>query len=430
MRRPNFSEGNGMIKTFFGAGALDTTGAFVAALIIGVLFGVALEQAGFGSSRKLTGVFYFEDMAVIKVMFSALITAMLGLAYFQAAGLIGPDELYFMPTIYGAQIIGGLIFGVGFVMGGWCPGTAAVGLASGKLDALVFFGGAVMGSIGFNELFPVVKPLYTWGSQGVVFIYQTMDLTLGSFALIFTLAAVACFWGVEFLERGRGKTPAEGRGKVLTFFSSGLVVLALGLTLFSGPPAPSTGRPGGEAELIAAVESGRDHLDPEELADRLMRGEPNLMVVDIRPAGEYQAFHIRGAVNIPLSKLAEELAPHKNRGLIVLYSNGMTHPAQARDSLFRQGFGNVYLLTDGLQGFMERCLKPVSLRSEPLTPEAAARVRAWRAYFSPAAGASAAAGPAASPRPEQLPPALPGLVAADWLANHLGQPRLKIIDLR
>ena len=355
-----------MIKTFFGSGTLETTGAFLAALIIGVLFGVALEQAGFGSSRKLTGVFYFEDMAVIKVMFSALITAMLGLAYFRAAGLIGPDELYFMPTVYGAQIIGGLIFGVGFVMGGWCPGTAAVGLASGKLDALIFLGGAMLGSIGFNELFPVIQPLYTWGDQGVVFIYQTLGLSLGSFALIFTLVAVACFWGAELLERGRGKVTPGGRSKFLASFSVGLVVLALGLTLFSGTPAPSTGRPAGEAELIAQVEGGRDHLDPEELADRLMRGEPNLRVVDIRPAGEYQVFHIRGAVNIPLSKLAEELAPHKNQGIIVLYSNGMTHPAQARDSLYRQGYGNVYLLTDGLQGFMERCLKPVSLRSEPL----------------------------------------------------------------
>ena len=408
---------------------METTGAFLAALIIGVLFGVALEQAGFGSSRKLTGVFYFEDMAVIKVMFSALITAMLGLAYFRAAGLIGPDELYFMPTVYGAQIIGGLIFGVGFVMGGWCPGTAAVGLASGKLDALIFLGGAMLGSIGFNELFPVIQPLYTWGDQGAVFIYQTLGLSLGTFALIFTLVAVACFWGAELLERGRGKVTTEGRSKFLTFFSLGLVVLALGLTRFSSPPAPSTGRPAGEAELIAQVEGGRDHLDPEELADRLMRGEANLRVVDIRPAGEYQVFHIRGAVNIPLSQLAEELAPHKNQGIIVLYSNGMTHPAQARDSLSRQGYGNVYLLTDGLQGFMERCLKPVSLRSEPLTPEAAARVRAWRAYFSPAATPAATAA-AAAPRPDQLPPALPGLVEPDWLARHLGQPWLKVIDLR
>jgi thiosulfate/3-mercaptopyruvate sulfurtransferase len=218
----------------------------------------------------------------------------------------------------------------------------------------------------------------------VVFIYQTLNLSLGSFALIFTLVAVACFWGVEFLERRRGKETAEGRSKFLTFFSLGLVVLALGLTLFSGTPAPSAGRPAGEAELIAQVEGGRDHLDPEELADRLMRGEPNLLVVDIRPAGEYQVFHIRGAVNIPLSKLAEELAPHKNQGVIVLYSNGMTHPAQARDSLSRQGYGNVYLLTDGLQGFMERCLKPVSLRSEPLTPEAAGQGLAG--LFQPGGG--------------------------------------------
>ena len=151
------------------------------------------------------------------------------------------------------------------------------------------------------------------------------------------------------------------------------------------------------------MEGGRDHLDPEELADRLMRGEPNLLVVDIRPAGEYQVFHIRGAVNIPLSKLAEELAPHKNRGMIVLYSNGMTHPAQARDSLSRQGYDNVYLLTDGLQGFMERCLKPVSLRSEPLTPEAAARVRAWRAYFSPAAARGGHRRPVAAPRRTNCP---------------------------
>jgi thiosulfate/3-mercaptopyruvate sulfurtransferase len=100
-------------------------------------------------------------------------------------------------------------------------------------------------------------------------------------------------------------------------------------------------------------------------------------------------------VNITMGKLSQELEPRKNRGIIVLYSNGMTHPAQARDSLHRQGFGNVYLLTDGLQGFMERCLKPVSLRSEPLPPEAAARIRAWRAFFITAAAAQPpGAGPA------------------------------------
>ena len=75
-----------MNRTFFGSGTLDTSGALLAAFVIGILFGLALERAGFGSSRRLTGVFYLEDMAVVKVMFTALVTAMLGLAYLLTCG--------------------------------------------------------------------------------------------------------------------------------------------------------------------------------------------------------------------------------------------------------------------------------------------------------------------------------------------------------
>ncbi len=136
-----------MIRTFFGLGTLDSPNAFFTALLIGVFFGLALERAGFGSSRRLAGIFYFRDMAVLKVMFTALLTAMLGFSVFIGLGLIDPaTEVYYMKTYYAAYKIAGLIFGVGFVMGGWCPGTAAVGLASGKIDALVFLAGAVIGA--------------------------------------------------------------------------------------------------------------------------------------------------------------------------------------------------------------------------------------------------------------------------------------------
>ena len=137
----------------------------------------------------------------------------------------------------------------------------------------------------------------------------------------------------------------------------------------------------GEVELLGLIATGRDHMEPEELADRLLAGEPGIRVVDIRSKREYQAFHIRGAVNVRLQELPGYLAPFKNRDLIILYSNGMTHPAQARDSLARQGFTNVYFLTDGLQGFMERCLKPLSLRSQPVLPQGAAKINKWREYF-------------------------------------------------
>ncbi len=148
----------------------------------------------------------------------------------------------------------------------------------------------------------------------------------------------------------------------------------------------------------------------------------------MRPAAEYDAFHLRGAVNVPLSELPSALADRRNRGTIVLYSTGMTHPAQARDALARRGFRNVYFLTDGLAGFLDRCLKPVSLRDEPLSPEQAARVRAWRSFFldEGGPGASREALSAAGP----LPSDAPALVSTEWLAEHLASPGLKVIDVR
>jgi thiosulfate/3-mercaptopyruvate sulfurtransferase len=422
-----------MINTLYSLDALGTSRAFFLAALIGFGFGFALERAGFSSSRRLAGVFYFTDMAVVKVMFSAVITALLGLSYLAGFGWLRLEQIFLMPTIYGAQIVGGLLFGVGFVMGAWCPGTAAAGLAAGRIDALVFLLGSVGGSVLFNEVFPLVRPLYTAGDQGTQMAYTALGMSRNGFILAFTLVAVAAFWLSEWAEKARtGRAPYLG-SPFLKAYSLILVALACGLfvlspvsTRASMPPANAdAATPIDEKALMGSVEKARDHMEPEELADRLMAGEPDLVVVDVRPAAEFNVFHIRGALNVPLDQLAEVLQPYRNKGMIVLYSNGMTHPAQARDSLQRQGFGNVYLLTDGLQGFRDRCLKPVSLRPEPLTPADATRVNAWRAYF-------AAPADSAKDRAVMMPAneARPRLVETDWLAARLGTPGLKVIDLR
>ncbi len=419
-----------MTNTLYSLDALGTPMAFFVALLIGVGFGFALERAGFSSSRRLAGVFYFTDMAVVKVMFTALVTAMLGLSYLVAVGWIGLDRIFLMPTLYGAQIVGGLLFGVGFVMGGWCPGTAAAGMAAGRIDALVFLIGTVGGSILFNELYPLVGGLYTSGDRGVQMVYDTLGLSRTVFAMGFTLVAVSAFWLAEWAEKARTGRSAYLGSPFLKAFSVALIAVAAGLFVLApattGASAVRTGSGGAtttdENTLMAEVEAARDHIEPEELADRLMAGATDLVLVDVRPAAEFNVFHIRGALNVPLAQLTEALQPHKNKGMIVLYSNGMTHPAQARDSLQRQGFGNVYLLTDGLQGFRDRCLKPVSLRPEPLGASAAARVNAWRAFFAAPVAAAGVAVPAAASAPR--------LVEPDWLAAQLGMPGLKIIDLR
>ena len=420
-----------MLNTLYSLNALGTPRAFFLALLLGVGFGFALERAGFSSSRRLAGVFYFTDMAVVKVMFSALITAMLGLSYLVGFGWIELDQIFLMPTIYGAQIVGGLLFGVGFVMGSWCPGTAAVGLAAGRIDALVFLLGVMGGSILFNESFSVIRPLYTAGNRGTQMAYTTVGMSRNGFILAFTLVAVAAFWLSEWAEKVRtGRAPYMG-SPFLKAFSLALMALASGLFVLSPDTTEAATKsaaavtPVDEKALMERVEQGLDHIEPEDLADRLTAGAPDLMLVDLRPAAEFNAFHIRGALNVPLAQLAEALQPHKNQGLIVLYSNGMTHPAQARDSLQRQGFGNVYLLTDGLVGFRDRCLKPVSLRLEPLATVDAARVNAWRSYFD--ASAVSAWSDVATAR---IHAAMPRAVETDQLASMIGARGLKIIDLR
>ncbi len=410
-----------MINTFYSLDTLGTPAALFLALLIGSGFGFALERAGFSSSRRLAGVFYFTDMTVVKVMFTALITAMLGLSYMIGFGWIQLDQIFLMPTIYGAQIAGGLLFGVGFVMGAWCPGTAAAGLAAGRIDALVFLLGTIGGSILFNELFPVIRSLYTAGDRGVQMVYAAAGMSRNGFILAFTLTAVTAFWLSEWVEKKRtGHAPYLG-SPFLKVFSMALVTLAAGLFVLT--PATVTGI--NETVLMEGVENAKDHIEPEELADRLMAGEPDLVVVDVRPASEFNTFHLHSAINVPLARLAETLQPNKNKGLIVLYSNGMTHPAQARDSLQRQSFSNVYLLTDGLQGFRDRCLKPVSLRPEPLTAEAAARVNAWRAFFAATAVSSKIGAVTATTNAS-----IPRAVETDQLESMLGTPGLKIIDLR
>ena len=433
-----------MIATLYSTGQLNSAIGFTCALALGFCFGLCLEKAGFGSSKRLAGVFYLTDMSVVKVMFSAMVTAAIGLTAAERLGVVSLDSLYLMPTLLGAHAVGGIIFGLGFAMGGWCPGTAAVGAGSGKLDALVFLAGIVLGSIGYNEAYPWIAPYASMGARGVVFLHQSLDITKDQLLLAVTGAAVAMFWICEVIERG----PAIARPGVSRLFLAGfsvvlcvaaLVALNMPVLDMAASPAKTAGlapkapgQPLGqntgvspESQLLAMVQAGKDHMEPEELATRLMAGDASITLVDIRSKAEFDAFHLRGAQNMAVSELPETLASRRGQGIIVLYSNGMTHPAQARDALARLGFDNAYMLTDGLTGFFERVLKPASLRDGPVTPEKAASIAAARKFFLPADWVKPAA-PALLTPPGQLP----GLVDAAWLAANLGKPGLVVIDLR
>ncbi len=87
--------------------------------LTGVLFGFLLERAGFGNARKLVGIFYLRDFAVLKVMFTAIVVCILGLLFFSVFGWIDLSKVYLLPTYIWPQIVGGFVLGIGFVIGGY-----------------------------------------------------------------------------------------------------------------------------------------------------------------------------------------------------------------------------------------------------------------------------------------------------------------------
>ncbi|WP_340113422.1 YeeE/YedE thiosulfate transporter family protein [Maribellus mangrovi] len=174
---------------------------FLIAILIGIAFGFILEASGFSSSRNLAGVFYGYNFVVLRVFFTALIVAMVGLMYFDYFGWLDLSKIFILPTYLGPMIVGGIIMGFGFIIGGYCPGTSFTGIAIGKLDALLFTVGLYLGIMVFSLAFPLLGDFYNSGSMGNVTLTELTGIPAPYFAMAFTVVALAAFWGTMFIEK-------------------------------------------------------------------------------------------------------------------------------------------------------------------------------------------------------------------------------------
>jgi uncharacterized protein len=179
---------------------IDPSWNNVIALLVGCAFGFILESSGFSSSRKLAGVFYGYDFVVLKVFFTAAITSAVGLYYFAYLGWIDINLVYIQPTYVSSAIIGGIIMGLGFIMGGYCPGTSYCAAAIGKIDAIVFSTAMLVGILIFSEFYPLLEGFYNSNFLGNITVADTLGMSAGLFLLILIIVALGAFYVTSLIQ--------------------------------------------------------------------------------------------------------------------------------------------------------------------------------------------------------------------------------------
>ncbi len=166
----------------------------VIAILVGIAFGYIMESSGFSSSRKLVGVFYGYDFAVLRVFFTAAITASIGLLFMDYFGWIDMAALDGLPARVWPIVVGGIIMGLGFVTGGFCPGTCVTAIGIGKLDGYVFFGGIMIGVFIFSEMFPLLEKFYNSSNLGDVSVPEYFGISPYWFMFFVSIVAIISFY--------------------------------------------------------------------------------------------------------------------------------------------------------------------------------------------------------------------------------------------
>lgn len=326
---------------------------FVVALFIGVAFGFILEQAGFSSSKKLVGLFYGYDFTVLRVFFTAGATAMIGIIALNHWGLIDMNLVYINPTFLWSAVIGGLIMGLGFVIGGFCPGTSVCAAAIGKIDAMFFIGGSFIGVMIFAEGYPIFEKLYLSSPWGYVTIFETLGLSQSLFAFLLVFVAVAAFWATSVVEKKvNGElNPIYSNAKI--YYALTAVALIIAVSAFALPD---------RREYLINKANDKNVIDSyqvkimtaDELAFRIIDEDKTIQIFDFRAKNDYDSLSLPNSRNYTVENLFEKDANKhlslKNKRNVFIADDEQTEKKFAFLAN-KLGYTDIYILQGGLELF-------------------------------------------------------------------------------
>lgn len=326
----------------------------IVALLIGIAFGFILEQAGFSSSKKLAGVFYGYDFTVLRVFFTAGVTAMSGVIILGYLGWLDTEFMYINPTYLQAAILGGVIMGFGFIIGGYCPGTSIAGMAIGKIDAMFFVGGGLIGVFLYAELYPWFEGITNASFLGNIRIFNSIGVSQGIFALMLIAVAVGAFAVTTIIEK---RVDPNGPAKTFNGFHhrlAGVGVLVLGIVLVFLPDYKD--RLYSEISDPAYLQSHPvKEMTVDELAFRIIDHDPKLVIIDVRTAAEYAKMFLPGSTNIEPKQIFQkeysELLSNRHKRKVFI-GNDEVQSRTAALIAQELGYENIAVLCGGMEQFV------------------------------------------------------------------------------
>ena len=164
-------------------------------LITGIIFGFLLQRGRVLRYDKQIGALRFLDMTIVKFMFSSILVGMVGVYLLKDMGLV---KLSLKATILGGNIVGGLLFGIGWGLFGYCPGTAVGALGEGRWDVVWGIMGMLAGAGLYAEAFPLMKKtVLTWGDLGKITLPQVLGVNHWVVIAILWVIGIGMFWLFE-----------------------------------------------------------------------------------------------------------------------------------------------------------------------------------------------------------------------------------------
>jgi rhodanese-related sulfurtransferase len=329
-------------------------GAYGIYVLIGFAFGFVLEIAGFGNSKRLAAQFYFKDMTVLKVMFSAIVVAMVLIFLATGLGLLDYNLIWVNPTYWLPGIVGGLIMGFGFIIGGFCPGTSLVAAATLKLDGIFFTLGGLFGIFLFGETVSLFEDFFHSTYEGRYTVPEFLGLDTNTTVLILVLVAIAAFFAAEQSERIFGGQDLSKAPKWRYSAAGGLVLLAVG-GLVIGQPTTQDRWNDISAEKEKLLEERAVQIEPAELLTSMHDDRLNLYMLDVRSEADYNRFHLLDAEHVNSNNIAQLIPEYRLKPantLFVIMSNDEVLATDVWKELVAESVLNVYILEGGVNNWI------------------------------------------------------------------------------